>query len=179
MILSKIKYRKGISGVCFLFLFFILQITSINAQSLKVLLKQGEEAMNDKDYFSAAQIYNRIILMDSANIDFQYKYATASRLNADVEIADHWYQKVFKKDNGKLYPETAFWLATIKKSEGKYKEAKKLFTKYAGKNKSSKDPAKKQMAAKAKNEAEACDLSLILIKNPLPTKVEHLDSMVN
>ncbi|MDP2387388.1 MAG: hypothetical protein Q8M29_13515 [Bacteroidota bacterium] len=179
MVLFKGKYGKGIRGISFLFLFFILQTSTGSAQSLKVLLKQGDEAMNDKDYFSAAQVYNRIILMDSANIDFQYKYATVSRLNADVEIADHWYQKVFKKDNGKLYPETAFWLATIKKNEGKYKEAKKLFVKYAGKNKSSKDPAKKQMAAKAKNEAESCDLSLILIKNPLPTTVEHLDSMVN
>jgi hypothetical protein len=142
-------------------------------------LKQGEEAMADKNYYSAAQIYNRVILIDSASIDFQYKYATASRLNADPEIAERWYQKVFKKDNGKLYPETTFWLGMIYKNEAKYKDAKKMFLKFYSKNKSSKDAARKQMAVKAKLESEACDLAQILIKNPLPVKVEHLDSLVN
>ncbi|HLC83967.1 MAG TPA: hypothetical protein VJI69_09055, partial [Bacteroidia bacterium] len=66
MVLFKGKYGKGVKGISFLFLFFILQISTGSAQSLKALLKQGDEAMNDKDYFSAAQVYNRIILMDSA-----------------------------------------------------------------------------------------------------------------
>jgi hypothetical protein len=149
------------------------------AQSLKSLLKQGEEAMADKNYFSAAQIYYRVILIDSATMDFQYKYATASRLNADPGIAERWYLKVFKKDNAKLYPETTFWLGMIYKNETKYKDAKKMFLKFYSKNKSSKDAGRKQMAVKARLESEACDLAQILIKNPLPYKVEHLDTLVN
>jgi tetratricopeptide (TPR) repeat protein len=151
----------------------------LGAQSLKSLLKQGEEAMADKNYFSAAQVYNRVILIDSATMDFQYKYATASRLNADPEIAEHWYQKVFKKDNAKMYPETPFWLGMIYKNEAKYKDAKKMFLKFYSKNKSNKNADRKQMAVKAKLESEACDLALILMRNPLPYKVEHLDSLVN
>lgn len=169
---------KGIRTLMSLFLFcFLMNVT--HAQSLKSLLKQADEAMADKNYFSAAQIYNRIIIIDSVNMDYQYKYAEASRLNADMEIAEHWYMKVFKKDNAKIYMETPFWLGMIYKGEMRYKEAKKMFLKYFTKNKNSKDPEKKKLAAKAKLESEACDLAQILIKNPLPTKVEHLDSLVN
>jgi hypothetical protein len=176
-LVNQITFRKFKEIVVFLLL--LLCTNSSYAQSLKTLLKQGEEAMADKDYFSASQVYNRIILIDSANIDFQYKYAEASRLNSDLDIAEYWYQKVFKKDNAKLYPETTYWLATILKSKGKYKDAKKLYTKFSSKNKSSKDKARKQLAVKAKNEVEACDLAQILIKNPVDAKIEHLDSMIN
>jgi len=124
---NQIVFRKLKLLVVFaLFLFFT---NSTFSQSLKTLIKQGDEAMADNDYFSAAQIYNRIILIDSSNVDYQYKYAEASRLNSDMDIAEHWYQKVFKKDNAKLYPETTYWLAVILKSKGKYKDAKKLVAK--------------------------------------------------
>src|ERR1700741_3263660 len=150
-----------------------------SAQSLKTLLKQGEQAMKDKDYFTAAQVYNQVILLDSSVLDYQYKYAEASRLNYDSDIAEHWYQNIFKIDNGKLYPEATFWLGEILKSKARYKEAKKMFNKFSQKNKVSKDPEKKKMAVKAKVESESCDLALILMKNPVDAAIEHLDTNVN
>ena len=151
----------------------------VQAQSLKKLLKEGNEAMADKDYFSAAQLYNQVIIKDSATIEYQYLYATASRLNFDNDIAYYWYLKVFKVDNGNKYPETIFWLGELLKSKAKYKEAKKYLVKYAAKNKKSKDVNLKRMSDKAKLEAESCDLAQILIKNPLPVSIEHLDTNVN
>lgn len=172
--------KKLTGSFRFAFFLFIFSLPSLSfSQSMKSLLKQGEEAMKEKDYFSAAQIYNQVILLDSAEMDYQYKYAEASRLNYDTDIAEHWYQKIFKKDNGKLYPETTFWLGEILKSKAKYKDAKKMFNKFSQKNRSSKDPEKKKMAVKAKIESESCDLALILIKNPVDVQVEHLDSNVN
>ena len=163
----------------FFFLIFLFTSSLLSSQSMKKLLKSGEEAMKEKDYFTAAQIYNQIILIDSATLSNQYNYAQASRLNFDINIAEHWYRKVFAKDNGKEYPEVSFWLAEILKSEGAYKEAKKMFTKYAQKNRSSKDPERKKLAIKAKLESEACDLAQIMMKNPVEAKVEHLDTNVN
>mgnify|MGYP003474912202 CR=1 FL=1 len=74
---------------------------TINAQSIKHLLKQGSEAVSKKDYSSAAQIYNQVILIDSSKIEYQLLFADASRLNYDGDVALHWYQKIYKKDNGK------------------------------------------------------------------------------
>lgn len=162
-----------------LLLFVCLVEQNAVSQNLKKLLKQGEEAMNEKDYFSAAQIYNQVILIDSSNLQYLYNYATASRLNFDNDIALHFYEKVYKVDNAKSFPETPFWIGELLKSKARYKEAKKYFNKYATKNRKSKKAELKKLAEKAQLEADACDLSLIMMKNPQPVKVEHLDTNVN
>lgn len=148
------------------------------AQKLKQLLSDGDKAFADQDYFGAAIYYNQAILQDSSDISIQYRYADASRLNYDYDIADHWYSKVYKKDpQGKLYPECVFWLATIRKNKGKYKDAKKMFDKYAKKNKKKKDS---YFVKKAVQEVAACDYAQLLMATPDKTiTMVHLDSMVN
>lgn len=148
-------------------------------QSIKQLLKQGIEANAKKDYSSAAQIYTQLILLDSSKVEYQLLVADASRLNYDNGFALHWYQKIYKHDNGRTYKEVPFHIATLLKNTGKYKEAKKYFDKYYKKNRNNKDKEKQRLAAKAKQEVEACDYAQILIKNPVEVKVVHLDSMVN
>ena len=150
-----------------------------SAQSIKQFLKQGSDAMNIKDYSAAAQIYNQVVLKDSSNIEYQLLFADASRLNYDNATALHWYEKIYKKDNGKTYVEVPFYIATQLKNTGKYKDAKKYFDKFYKKQRNSKDKTKKQMALKAKQEFEACDIAQILVKNPVDVKIVHLDSMVN
>ena len=157
----------------------IVNLFGLHAQSIKRLLKQGSEAIEIRDYSSAAQVYHQIILQDSSNIEYQLLFANASRLNYDNQDALHWYQKIYKKDNGRIYTEVPFYIATLLKNDGKYKEAKKFFDKYYKKHRNSKEKQKKQKALKAKQEVDACDYSQILIKNPISVNVTHLDSMVN
>lgn len=164
---------------CYVILLCCLFAGMAPAQSIKKLLRQGEEAIAIKDYSSAAQIYNQVILLDSSRIEYQVLFADASRLNYDESTALHWYQKVYKKDNGRVYKEVPFYMATHLKTAGKYKEAKKLFDKYYKKQRNSKDAFRKTLAAKARQEYESCDIAQILIKNPVAVKVSHLDSMVN
>ena len=149
------------------------------SQSIKTLLKQGSEAIADKDYFSAAQIYNHIILLDSSNLQYLYTYATVSRLNFDNDIALHFYEKIYKVDNGKEFGETPFWIGELLKSKARYKDAKKYFNKFTNKNRKNKDAAVKRLAEKSQLESESCDLSLIMMKNPVPVIIEHLDTNVN
>jgi hypothetical protein len=163
-----------------LFLFLFLSLTQvINAQSIKQLLKQGVDANSRKDYSSAAQIYNQVILLDSSNILYQLLFADASRLNYDNDVSLHWYQKIYKKDNGKTYKEVPFYIGMQLKTNGKYKDAKKYFDKYYKKQRTSKDKEKQRLAAKAKQEFDACDIAQVLLKNPIDVKVIHLDSAVN
>jgi hypothetical protein len=153
--------------------------TSLFSQSMKQFLKLGAEAIENKDYSSAAQYYNQVILMDSSKIEYQLLFADASRLNFDNSVALHWYQKIYKKDNGKTYKEVPFYIATLLKGSGKYKDAKKYFDKYYKKQRNSKDKEKARLAAKAKQEFESCDIAQVLVKNPVDVKVVHLDSAVN
>jgi tetratricopeptide (TPR) repeat protein len=149
------------------------------SQSKKNLYIKGQKSLDDKDYFSAAQYFNQLIMLDSTQIVYQYKYAEASRLNYDLDIALYWYQKVMKIDNARMYPETPFWIASLIKSKARYKEAKKYFEKFYKANKSSKEPTRKRLVLKAKQEMEACDDALILISNPVNVTIEHLDTTVN
>lgn len=163
-----------------LFLLFLICFSSIKlfSQKTKVLIADGDKAFADNDFFAASIYYNRAILQDSSEMDLQYKYAEASRLNYDFDIAYYWYNKVYKKDaQGKLFPECIFWLATITKNKGKYKEAKKLFEKYAKKNGKKKDA---YYFKKATQEIAACDFALIAsTSTDRSIKIEHLDSAIN
>ena len=110
-----------------LFLFACLSLSNtIDAQSIKQLLKQGTEATNRKDFSAAAQIYNQIILQDSSNIEYQLLFADASRLNFDNDVSLHWYQKIYKKDNGKTYKEIPFYIAMQLKTNGSIKKQKSI-----------------------------------------------------
>jgi cell division protein FtsN len=170
--------NKGFLNLLFIVLLFVTSINSAQAQKLKTLLESGDKAFADNDFFAASIYYNQAILQDSIDIQIQYKYAEASRLNYDFEVAERWYKKVFKVDaQGKLFPDCAFWLATIQKSLGKYKEAKKLFDKYAKKNKKKKND---YLVLKAQQELAACDYAVTLMATADKTiDVIHLDSMVN
>ena len=164
----------------YLFVFLVALFSlQLSAQNKKQLYAKGVQSIEEKDYFSAAQYFNQLILLDSTQTIYRYKYAEASRLNYDYTIAYHWYDKVMKEDNAKMFPETPLWMGTILKSQGKYKDAKKYFDKYAKKNRNSKDKQRIQYVAKAVQESEACDLSLIIMTNPLNVIVEHLDTNIN
>lgn len=164
--------------IAFILAFVLFFSSSLLAQKTKTLLADGDKAFADNDFFSAAGYYNRAIMQDSTDIIVQYKYAEASRLNFDLAIAEHWYAKVLKKDaQGKLYPECSFWLATLKKSKGNYKDAKKMFDKYAKKNKKKKDS---YFVKKALQEIAACDFAQLLLASPdKSVSIFHLDSTVN
>jgi hypothetical protein len=172
---NRLRYK------CFLLAFFILPFlgsVQLQAQKLKTLLADGDQAFADNDFFSASLYYNKALLQDSSDMVIQYKYADASRLNFDYDIAEHWYNKVYKADpQGKLYPECVFWIATLKKNKGKYKDARKLFDKYAKKNKKKKDS---YFVKKANQEIAACDYAQLLVSNPnKEVSIVHLDSAVN
>lgn len=175
---AKINRFVNAKTFCVLVSCFLLFSSSLLAQKTKTLLADGDKAFADNDFFSAAGYYNRAILQDSTDIVVQYKYAEASRLNFDLAIAEHWYAKVLKKDaQGKLYPECSFWLATLKKSKGNYKDAKKMFDKYAKKNKKKKDS---YFVKKALQEIAACDFAQLLLASPdKSVSIFHLDSTVN
>jgi tetratricopeptide (TPR) repeat protein len=160
-------------------IFFLLFIFDGFSQSVKSLLKSGDAAMDEKDYYSASQYYNRAILLDSVALSIQWKYAEASRLNYDFDEARHWYDKIFKIDNLKDYPEAPFWLGNILQFKGQYKEAKKYYDKYAKKFRNSKDKEKKKRALRAKMYADACDFAQVQLKNPVDVVIEHLDTNVN
>ena len=58
-----------------LIILWLIVGSNLFSQSIKQLLKQGAEANNRKDYSSAAQFYNQVILLDSSNVEYQLLFA--------------------------------------------------------------------------------------------------------
>jgi hypothetical protein len=159
-------------------LLLVIMAPFVFAQKTKTIIADGDKSFAENDFFAASIYYNKAVLQDSSDMALNYKYAEASRLNYDYDIALHWYSKVYKNDaQGKLFPECVFWLGMITKNKGKYKEAKKLFEKYTKKNGKKKDT---YYYKKAHQEIVACDYALMATASvDKSVSVEHLDSAVN
>ncbi|MDP1800163.1 MAG: hypothetical protein Q8L81_02335 [Bacteroidota bacterium] len=148
-------------------------------QSNRMVQAQADAAMANKDWFGAAQSYNRLYYRDSSDVGLQYNYAEASRLNFDIDLALRLYNKVALIDNGKKYPLTFFWIGQLLKNKGKYKDAKKWFTKFSKVKKKSTKFNFDYYIKRSLMEIEACDLAQLLINNPVGPKLEHLDTTIN
>ena len=140
---------------------------------------QGDAAMLNKDWYGAAQSYNRLYFRDSSDIGLQYNYAEASRLNFDIDLALRLYNKVASVDNGKKYPLCFYWIGQLLKSKGQYKDAKKWFTKFSKIKKKSSRINFEYYTKKSLLEIDACDLAQLLIKSPANSTIEHLDTNIN
>jgi len=148
------------------------------SQSNKTMKIQAENAMRDKDWYSASVYYGKLVNRDSSNIDINYNYAEASRLNFDLDIANYWYTKVIAVDNGKKYPLCFYWKAQLLQYKGNYKEAKKWYGKFA-KSRKAKSAKYAYYVAKSAIQADGCDLAQVLISNPVSYQITHLDTNIN
>lgn len=163
----------------FILIFFYFCFYFVKSQSNRLLESQASAAMLNKDWFTAAQNYNKLWFRDSSEIKLQYDYAEASRLNFDVDLALRLYNKVALIDNGKKYPLTFYWIGQLLKNKGQYKDAKKWFTKFSKIKKKYPKLNFDYYLKKSLVEVEACDLAQLLVKNPVSPKIEHLDTTIN
>lgn len=83
----------------------------------------ADEKMEEGDYYYAIVYYDKAMEVDSNSVEILWKYAEANRLYKDYVKAEYYYQKVYDKEQAKIYPYSIFWLATMQQYNGKYKEA--------------------------------------------------------
>lgn len=145
------------------------------AQRASFFEKKGREAFADANYYVASQYFKKSLSIDSADVDVQYLCAEACRLNLEYINAIDFYKLVFKTDRGQKYPLTTFWLGTLYKSVGNYKEATKQFERYAKKFKKKNN----YYTQKANQEVASCNYALQLMQDTAQFEIEHLDSIVN
>lgn len=162
------------------FIIFIFAIQNcFVAQSNRKLKVYGDQAFAEKDWYGAAQYYSRLYARDSSDINLQYQYAEASRLNFDNAIAIRLYTKVIFNDDKNKFPLSFYWLGQLYKQQGNYKEAKKQFTKFSKTKKKKIKINIDYYLKKCTLEIEACTWAPNAIKLPVIPKPEHLDTNIN
>jgi len=161
---------------------FIFCISALSAQTNQMLRDQVYAAEKDKDWYAATQYYQRLYFRDSSDVKIQYRYANASRLVFDVDLALHLYFKVASVDNGKKYPLTFFYIGQLLKNKEQYKTAQQWFNKFYKLKVSEKKGRRENIPyykKRAKLEIEACDFAQIQLNHPVMDLPERLDAVVN
>ncbi len=167
---SKIK-----KGFIFLILFLLTISNSVLSQTKVDNIKLGDQYFAEGDYYTASQYYKKTMRKNNPDMNAVFKYAEACRLCFYYQEAEKWYDYILKKDTKNKYSLCAFWIGMVKKSLGKYSEAKEYFQRYNDKNKKKND----YYSQTAMHETQACDIAVQIIKDTLPVEIIHLDSAVN
>ena len=170
------------SRIILIFMLLLFVSTLSHAQSNAVIRRQAMSSELNKDWYAAAQYYQRLCENDSTNTSWLYSYADASRKLFDVDIALKAFLKLAALDNGRKFPLTFFYIGQLLKNKSQYKQAQQWFIKFS-KLKVNERRAKKFNTAyyklRAKMEQEACEMALINLKFPVLPPPQRLDANVN
>jgi hypothetical protein len=167
-------------GFCLLIFLGLLWGKSVHAQTITQLIEFADEKAAEGDYYYALHYYNLALKSDSNSVELLWKYAEAQRKYKDYKKAEFYYAKVFSKENGLIYPQSIFWLATMQQYNGKYSESLenwKATKKVYKKDKSSYEYKKAQQAMLSCLWAmKAVNDTTNFVVNPLPSPVNSKDA---
>ncbi len=145
------------------------------SQTKNQLITFADEQVAEGDYYGAINYYQKAMNIDSIDIDVLFKYAEALRLYKNYPKAEYYYEKVYKKGNGRIHPSCVFWLASMQKMNGKYKEASKMW-KRAKTIARDKDSFEHQ---KAKQETRSCTFARRISKYITDAEVKNIGEGIN
>lgn len=146
------------------------------AQNQKEFEKWGDMAVEIDDHYGAALYYKKALDLDSSVSRITYKYAEALRGYNDYEKAEFYYNKIYRKDRGRLYPEGPFWLASMMMYNGKYQDAKKMWRQVHNTHRRDKSSFAYQKAVQA---MKSCDSAMVFIQQRRQLEINNIGEPVN
>lgn len=149
-----------------------LEIDEKKAGQLKGLAKEAERT---GEVYLALEYYKQLITLAPANIKNQFAIAELYRYTRNYTEAEIFYGQVCKNGQDK-YPEALFYLATMQKANGKFKEAKENLTKF---KKISKDVSNDDLKKLYKTELEGCDIALAMKDSAAKSIVSTISKEIN
>lgn len=160
-----------------LFLLIILGVSHfiLFAQSAKQWNKQGNKLYEMGDYLGALKAYKKAYSMEKNVSEYVFNYAEALRGYNDYKEAEEHYKIALDLDEGQSYPLCMFWLATMQKQQGNYKQAQesfKLFYKHY-------KQAPSFYQRKAKNEMKACDAAQKIVLDTQKVNIQNVGQLTN
>jgi outer membrane protein OmpA-like peptidoglycan-associated protein len=167
--------RAFTTGIVF---FFISSVCI--GQSNKKLLELGNEATEQKDFYSAKQLYKGAYQRDSSDVKLWSLLAKSAYSAYDFSLADYLYKKLIKKDNGKNFPLSFMEYGHVLKAIGKYKDANAQYNKFIRKQSSKKLKAEyTNEIANCKSQITACETAIGELNEKTAITVSRLDSNIS
>ena len=167
------RTRTGVRGP--LVVLVCLLVRSSCAQNAAQFVTWGDNAMAIEDYYGASKFYTRAMEMEGGRLELQWKYAEAGRLSNQYSEAAAMYEKVYRKDQGRTYPDALRWLGEMYLCAGKYDEARKTWLKVKQKARDKQGTT----AIRADNALAGIALAKERMAEPEDVTIEHLPEPVN
>ncbi len=143
------------------------------AQSAEQWVAWGDASMEQEEYYGASRFYAGALQLEPGRMHLQWKQAEACRLSNQYPQALELYERVYRKDAGRTYPEALRWLGEMELCDGRYADAKETWTKVLQRTKD-KGSA---LAQRARNALEGCQLAGEV--RSAEYEVSHLPAPVN
>lgn len=135
----------------------------------------GDAAMARGDHYGASRFYASALAEEPGRMELQWSMAEACRLSNQYPQAAVHYEKVTKKDMGRVHPEAFRWLAEMQMCMGDYEEARRTWAKVKQKEKDNSSFTE----LRANNGIAGCELAMELMQAPETVAIEHLPGTVN
>lgn len=145
-------------------------------QTYKECIFYGDHYFSIQDYYGAAKYYQKAWNIDSSDLSLAIKLARSYQNYQDYDKAAHIYEKIYKQDRGKNYPDAVFEYAMMLKQTGEYAQAKKMFkrsVRYFRNNKQG------YIYQKIMQEQIACDSAMKFMADTLKINVKHAEEPLN
>ena len=91
----------------------LLMCSRTHAQTVEQWLKWGDAAMAQQEYYGASRFYSGALEIEPGRMALQWKQAEASRLSNQYDKAADLYERVYRKDQGRTYPDALRWLGEM------------------------------------------------------------------
>lgn len=144
----------------------------------KKKIKVGDNLYQKGSYYNAIEVYEMVIAKKPNHTETQYKLGLANYAIRDYAKASEWMSKVVSFDSIG-YPLSQYYKAACLKREGKYEEAKKVFSSFK-KTKFKKETDEiKALKQTVDKEIEGCDFALRSMAEKQKVRIQHLGPTVN
>lgn len=147
----------------------------LHAQSVEQWIAWGDAAMVRGEHYGASRFYAGALEREPGRMALQWKQAEACRLSNQYDKAADLYDRVYRKDQGRTYPETLRWLGEMQLCNEQYADAERTWRRVQQR---SKDAVLKERARNALagiELAKAAPNDTIVLEH-LPAPVNTFDS---
>jgi tetratricopeptide (TPR) repeat protein len=149
----------------------LLFALNTRAQSMEQWIAWGDAAMARGEHYGASRFYAGALEREPGRMALQWKMAEACRLSNQYDKAADLYDRVYRKDQGRTYPECLRWLGEMQLCDAQYTEAERTWRRVQQR---SKDPVLKE---RARNALTGIELARTPAADTLV--VEHLPAPLN
>ena len=145
------------------------------AQSVDQWTTWGDVAFAKGEYYGASRYYDGALAIDPGRMALQWKQAEAFRLSNQYDKAHVLYEKVYRKDQGRTYPEALRWLGEMLLCDAQYDEARSVWQKLVRKEKDENSV----ISMRARNALIGIEMAAHLDSVGTMDVIEHLPEPIN